>query len=323
MENFQKSSGSPSDLVDLLDAAGNLEAVVLALRPGFIGPGAVIGKRSVKPSGSQLMSRSFPSFILSCATLVVLCASHVASAGLVTNGSFENTSNFTPSAFPDSSPGNPGSGGGGMIDYNTSVTGWSSPSVNYTNQTGYNFIFNPSTASTTGAVGYNGPVSLSGPGNGFNNGLGPSPDGGNFVGADGDARYNGAIPQTVSGLSAGQQYSLSFYWAGAQLSGAGGNPNESWQVSLGSETLSTPTVTLPSVGGFVPWQQATMTFTATSSSEVLSFLATEGGPFGGQPIILLDGVSLNATHEPSTLVLGLAGLAGLGFAALRKKFRRV
>jgi hypothetical protein len=231
----------------------------------------------------------------------------VASAVLITNGDFENTSNVSPPAFPDSSPGHAGSGGVGMIDYNTSVTGWSSPSVNFANQTGYNFIFNSSTASTTGAVGYNGDVSLYGPGNGYNNGLVPSPPdspaGGNFVGADGDPRYNGAIQQTVSGLSAGQQYSLSFYWAGAQLSGAGGTPSESWQVSLGSETYSTSPLTLPSVGAFTGWQQATMTFTATSSSEVLSFLATESGPFGGQPIVLLDGVSLNAVPEPSTFVI--------------------
>jgi hypothetical protein len=67
-----------------------------------------------------------------------------------------------------------------------------------------------------------------------------------------------------------------------------------------------------------------MTFTATSSSEVLSFLATEGGPFGGQPIILLDGVSMNVPEPTSIGLLAIGLLAMLaGPMVLRRKSRRV
>ena len=245
------------------------------------------------------------------ATAALLISATGARGALVTNGSFESTSNVTPPNNPDNSPGQPGSGGVGMIGYNTQVTGWSNPDLSYTNQTGYNLVFNSATASTTGAVGYNGDISLYGPGNGFNNGLKASPDGGNFVGAEGDTRYNGPIQQTVSGLVTGQQYTLSFYWAVQQMYGAGGTPNESWQASLGSQTQSTAFVTLPSVGGFTGWQLATMKFTATNSSEVLSFLANEGGPYGGAPITLLDGVSLSLVPEPVSIGVWAIGLLAM------------
>ena len=118
--------------------------------------------------------------ILACAAAAALMIFAAGARGdLITNGGFENTANVTPP-----NPDLTGSGGVGMIDYNTSVTGWSSRESTTTNQTGYNFVFNPSTASSSGVVGYNGGVALDGPGNGNNNGLMASPNGGNFVGAE-------------------------------------------------------------------------------------------------------------------------------------------
>jgi hypothetical protein len=71
----------------------------------------------------------------------------------------------------------------------------------------------------------------------------------------------------------------------------------------------------------------TFTYTATSSSEVLSFLATEGSPFGGPPLVLLDGVTLTPTPEPSTLLLMslmCVGLVSVGaFRRLRQQARVV
>ncbi len=244
----------------------------------------------------------------------------VVRADLIVNGSFEDTSNVTPPNYPNSDPGLPGSGGIGQLGYNTVATGWSSPDTDYTASTGYNFVFAPATASSTGVVGYNGGIACRGPGNGFNNGLTASPDGGQFVGADGDTRYNGVIEQTVHGLTTGHSYELTFYWALAQQAGAGGTPTAQWQVSFGGQTQSTTMVQLPSPGGFVPWMTATMTFTADNSSDVLSFLATEGGPYGGPPFLLLDGVKLNAVPEPATLSLVAVGLFGVG-AARRLKAR--
>jgi hypothetical protein len=65
-----------------------------------------------------------------------------------------------------------------------------------------------------------------------------------------------------------------------------------------------------------------MTFTASSTSQILSFLAV-GTPTGLPPVSLLDGVSLvdstvPAVPEPSSWAMLLAGVGAMGFM-LRKR----
>lgn len=223
---------------------------------------------------------------------------------LVTNGSFETST------------------GEGQLGFNTTATGWET--------SGYNFLFASGSADTTGEVGSYGGLKLYGPGDGSANGLpASSPDGGNYVGADG-AYEVGAITQTISGLTALHTYAVSFYWAAAQQSGYGclSNPSnpggcttEQWQVSLGSQTLTTGVATTGvNQGGFSGWMYQTLVFTATSSSEVLSFLAL-GTPTGQPPFALLDGVSLTATPEPGTL-MSMAGAVLLGVGLLVRGKRK-
>ena len=185
------------------------------------------------------------------------------------------------------------------------VTGWTS--------TGYNFVFLPGTASTTGATGEYGNVQLWGPGNGSNNGLSASPLGGNYLAMDG-AFAQGPVSQTLSGLTVGAATTVSFYFAGAQQYGYTGATTEQFAVSLGGQTIDTEVLSDAS-HGFTGWQTENLTFTATSTSEVLSFLAI-GTPGGEPPMSLLDGVSVTdtAVPEPSSLALlgtGLAGVSGL------------
>src|SRR5580700_3789694 len=74
--------------------------------------------------------------------------------------------------------------------------------------------------------------------------------------------------------------------------------------------------------GFTGWMTGSMTFTATSASEVLEFVSL-GAPSGQPPVALLDGVSLTgltgAAPEPGTRAMMGLGFAGLGLVAYRRR----
>lgn len=244
---------------------------------------------------------------LGAAAAMAAATPAVAAGNLIVNGDFEQTvdpitgTNLTSSTQATTK----------------NIVGWSS--------TGYNFIYLPSatatsgtTADTTGAYTpeYTGRVQLWGPDNGSANGLTVSPTGGNFIGADNNFEQ-GAVTQTITGLSAGAKYLLTFYWAAGQQSGFGGPTTENFKVRFGSQSFTTETVSTPS-HGFTPWTKVTYGFNATASSQVLSFLAA-GTPGGSPPFSLLDGVSLTAAPEPATWAVMLAGLAGVGLLVRRRR----
>ena len=156
-----------------------------------------------------------------------------ARAQTLLNGGFETTTN-----------------GKGQLSYNTALTGWTVPSG------GYAFLFGSGTADTTGAVGQYGTIKLWGPNDGSANGLtASSPNGGNFVALDG-AFQEQPIQQTVTGLTVGNKYAVSFYWAGAQQSGFTGATQEQFKVSFGGDTQSTALLDNAN-HGFTGWQAQT------------------------------------------------------------------
>jgi len=141
-----------------------------------------------------------------------------------------------------------------------------------------------------------------------------SPDGGNYVAEDTEAALRTNFYQTINGLTVGREYVLSFYQAASQQQGETGATTEQWTVAFGSQTQYSSVMDNPSES-FTPWNRQTMTFTATSTSQVLSFLA-DSPALGAPPVALLDGVSLVPAPEPSFAAFLGAGL--LGLVALRR-----
>lgn len=209
---------------------------------------------------------------------------------LVMNGSFESTNLAGSARFTT-----------------TDVANWST--------TSYTFLYFPGTGT--------GPVDTQQFGNlslwpGVTN-LMPatSPDGGNFVAADGAFEASG-ITQTVNGLTVGQKYNLTFYQAGAQQSGFNGPTTDQWAVTLGSQTIDSALMTNSS-HDFQAWEKQTMVFTATASSELLTFLAV-GTPSGVPPFSLLDGVSMTSS-APEPAYMGLIGVGLVLLGAVRRRHR--
>ena len=239
----------------------------------------------------------FYKFLLGGLSAVFFCgfSCQVLATNLVTNGSFEQTSLSTS----------------GFLT-NTDVPGWTTTS-------GYTFeVFHGTETSNIG----NG-VKLYGPSHGS---FPSNPDGFRYIASDG-AYQTGSINQTINGLHVGAQYELTFYQAGAQQQGYTGKTTDQWQVSLGNDTQYSDLIRNASQQ-FSGWEEQTMTFTATSASELLSFLAM-GTPDGEPPFSLLDGVDLEqisppppppAAPEPSTLAVMAVGL--LAAIGVRKRQRR-
>lgn len=180
-----------------------------------------------------------------------------------------------------------------------------------------------------------------------------SPVGGNFVEADGNPTFESGFNQTITGLTPGQTYTLTFYQGAGQQQGFGsGLPTtERWIVSLGTAGLSlagggptdptygptdiyystdpnasiasTQLMTTPS-GGVTPWQFVSVNLTADSTTDLLSFLAwgDNGSTINLPPIVFLSGVNSPNVTIPEPRSLLLSGLALLMTLALGIVIRR-
>jgi hypothetical protein len=126
-----------------------------------------------------------------------------------------------------------------------------------------------------------------------------------------NSNYPEAVDQLVTGLVVGQTYDLSFAYG--DRPGSGDQQMQVWfggsLVTLDSDNLN-PSSLL--------WLPQTFVVTASSTSEVLSFVGLPDSgltSYGNE----VDGVSLDETPEPSSLIL--LG-TGLGLAAFAFAFRR-
>jgi len=122
------------------------------------------------------------------------------------------------------------------------------------------------------------------------------------------------VTQTVTGLTPGQEYLLS--WAYGVRPGSG---PQQLVVSFGGNVITTDsTGNSQSV-----WNLNTFKVVATGTSEDLVFAAVDTSATGGNSKVgnELDAVSLEAIPEPATLPLLLTGIGLLAFLWQRKALR--
>jgi hypothetical protein len=236
------------------------------------------------------------------AALALLVIVTPARANLVVNGSFEST---TLAAS-------------GQVHFNTGdVTGWTA-TTNASVPLGFLYFSGHAKDALTDQFGTND----------FQLAQAPtypasSPDGGNFLALDAAPTYQGSFFQSISGLKVGWTYVLSFYQAAGQQNGATYNKptTEQWNVTFGGQNLVSTLMNNPKQS-FTAWNTQTMRFTASATTQVLTFLS-QGGPDGLPPFVFLDGVDLEeTTPEPSTLLYAGIGLACL-IAARRLRNKRI
>jgi choice-of-anchor C domain-containing protein len=123
----------------------------------------------------------------------------------------------------------------------------------------------------------------------------------------------GSVSQQLTGMTVGQEYTISFDLAGNP---AGGPLVKGLEVSVdamggGLFTFNTTGATLSNMG----WITQTVTFIATASSATLTFLSQNNTSFGPA----LDNVSIAATPIPGALLLFGSALGGMGFLGYRRK----
>lgn len=160
-----------------------------------------------------------------------------------------------------------------------------------------------------------------GPGYGVANGMVGPPGGAASVVIDGTDGFGptggyGYIEQTISGLVAGETYTLSFEQAGSQEYSVTGDQTEYFLASLGDQSWSSTTMTVPSQG-FAPWNAFSTSFTWDGVGDVLEIAAVGSGE---PAFAMLADVSLTSSvPEPSTWAMIVAGFAGLGLLARARR----
>jgi hypothetical protein len=181
---------------------------------------------------------------------------------------------------------------------------------------------------------------------------------GNYVEADGNPHFESGFNTTVTGLTPGQAYTLSFYQGASQQVGFSGDTTNQWIVALGgvgstlysknsisglpdtncgtncayADTDLTASIAasdlmhIPS-HGTVGWNFVSVDLTANATTEVLSFLAwgDNGNTTNLPPMAFLAGVDSPpglGVPEPASMALFGVGLAGLGAVARRRRAKR-
>ena len=203
--------------------------------------------------------------------------------------------------------------------YSNAVDSWTSAQGGAYGQA-YNLYFFDAATATSGDALSQYPGEQQRPNQNFTP---DSPTSGAFMILDGDPNFTGPLQQTINGLTVGQSYTLSFDWAGGELSNRTGYQTIDLTGSFGSSTFATPIYTNTAAsnapGSFSGWQTASFNFKATSTSQVLSFLAAGTPAANLPPVAFLDNVSLTPVPEPAAWALIFAGVGGIGLTLRRRR----
>jgi PEP-CTERM motif len=243
-----------------------------------------------------------------------------------------------------------------FTQYTGSAPKGSFTSVNPVGWTGGNgLIFIASPKSPNSAAG---PTYLTTYGNPF----GPAVPG-NYVEADGNPTYESGFNYTVTGLTVGQSYSLSFYQGASSQVGFGFNnyvgyntgTTNQWIVALttvasGGLKLACCGPTDPLYGptdyyystdanasiaasklmnvpyaGTIGWEYTSVTLKADATTELLSFLAwgDNGSTVNLPPMAFLSGVDSPAGLVPEPSTWAMMGIGFLGLAGVAWRRRTV
>lgn len=137
----------------------------------------------------------------------------------------------------------------------------------------------------------------------------------------------GGVSRTLTGLTSGATYAVSFYLAGNPFNGTTWSAIQNGTLTFGSATQALTFDTTGRSASNMGWTAVTYNFVATGSTQTVTFASTDapGDPNG----IAIDGVSVSLLNgpppppsgipEPATTALMGAGLAVLAMIRYRRK----
>lgn len=124
----------------------------------------------------------------------------------------------------------------------------------------------------------------------------------------------GSISQLITGLTSGQDYIVTFW---ASKNPDGGDSLRTGTISFGGVSMPFSYSDSSSLTNMM-WAPYSFTFTASGTSDLLSFAADGSAGCCYGPA--LDNVSVAPVPEPATWAMMLLGLGAIGFGMRRSKF---